>query len=220
MSATLAFDVYGTLINTEGVLEKLQKIIPDQALAVMQLWRNKQLEYTFRRGLMQTYVDFDQCTHEALQFALAANNIELSQPTIDEIQNFYSDLPAFADALPALKKLNTENTRCVAFSNGTSVAVKQILAQAELLPFFEDIVSVENVQTFKPHPKVYQYLCERCGSKPEETHLISGNSFDVMGAAAARLKSIWVQREASLKLDFWEWQPNQIVSDLREIRAL
>lgn len=217
MAATLAFDVYGTLINTDGVLENLKKIIPLQADSVMHLWRSKQLEYTFRRGLMHVYVDFDQCTREALQFALAANNIELNQPTIDEILNFYTDLPAFVDALPALKKLKAENTRCVAFSNGRAAAVRQILAQAELLPFFEDIVSVENVQTFKPHPKVYAYLCERCGSKPDEIWLISGNSFDVMGATAAGLKSIWVQRQISQKLDFWEWEPDKIIRNLKEL---
>lgn len=219
MATTLAFDVYGTLINTEGVLDKLNKIIPLQAENVMHLWRSKQLEYTFRRGLMQVYVDFNQCTREALQFALSAHKVDLDSCLTEEILSTYADLPAFADALSALKKLNENNFCCVAFSNGRAQAVEDLLNKAGLLSFFKDIVSVEAVKTFKPHPKVYQYLCERCSSKPDETWLISGNSFDVMGAAAAGLRSIWVQREASQKLDFWEWQPEQIISDLNDLVA-
>lgn len=117
MANTLAFDVYGTLINTEGVLEKLVNIIPQQANEVIHLWRGKQLEYTFRRGLMQTYVDFDQCTLEALKYALSVYDIHLKQPQIDEVMSFYHDLPAFDDALTALQKLNKSGVYCVAFSN-------------------------------------------------------------------------------------------------------
>ena len=78
MKYTLAFDVYGTLINTSGIYTSLEKMIGEKAAQVMDTWRNKQLEYSFRRGLMNSYVDFSVCTKDALEFSCKSFNVHLS----------------------------------------------------------------------------------------------------------------------------------------------
>lgn len=66
MAVILAFDVYGTLINKHGVVAALREVVGEKAGEFSRNWLEKQLEYSFRRGLMQNYVDFSICTEHAL----------------------------------------------------------------------------------------------------------------------------------------------------------
>ena len=66
MALTLAFDVYATLIDTHGVIVALEKHVGAKAHDFSRTWREKQLEYSFRRGLMQNYENFAVCTSNAL----------------------------------------------------------------------------------------------------------------------------------------------------------
>ncbi|MEL6661343.1 MAG: HAD-IA family hydrolase, partial [Bacteroidota bacterium] len=100
-----AFDVYGTLIDTNGVLEKLQLYVGEQASSISATWRAKQLEYSFRRGLMEQYVPFPVVTAQAFHYALAAHQIALNDEAIAAIIGSYAHLPAFPDAKAALEKL-------------------------------------------------------------------------------------------------------------------
>lgn len=127
MKKVVAFDVYGTMINPEGVLKVLKKFVPHQADDVMQLWRSKQLEYTFRRGLMRKYVNFGQCTQEALNFSLRTYEVVLDAGQKEEILDSYASLPAFDDVKAALKELNKMGLTCVAFSNGQAHSVEQLI---------------------------------------------------------------------------------------------
>ena len=93
MSITLAFDVYGTLINTNGLLAKLQDIMGDRAAAFSQTWRDKQLEYSFRRGLMQNYRAFPVITAQALDYSCALHKVYLTKDQRKEILAGYRTLP-------------------------------------------------------------------------------------------------------------------------------
>ena len=93
MAITLAFDVYGTLINTHGVISLLNGMIGHTAQAFSNTWREKQLEYSFRRGLMQNYVPFSLCTQQALDYSCKAHNIALTQDQKSELLNLYKHLP-------------------------------------------------------------------------------------------------------------------------------
>ena len=97
MAITLAFDVYGTLINTGGVMVALRKHIGDKAAEFSRIWRQKQLEYTFRRGLMRRYEPFDLCIKNALDYTNSYFKVTLNQQTKDELINVYSTLPIFDD---------------------------------------------------------------------------------------------------------------------------
>lgn len=215
--SALAFDVYGTLIDTNGVLNKLQQHVGDKAPAVSATWRAKQLEYSFRRGLMERYVPFPIVTRQALDFALAANDLKLDEETKVDIQGSYAHLPAFPDAKLALDKLQHTDTSIFAFSNGPKQVVTDLLEQADLLRYFQGVVSVESTQVFKPSPIVYQHFAGTAGFNLEQCALVSGNPFDVMGSINAGMQGIWVKRNSTAQFDPWDIEPSRIIGDLSEL---
>lgn len=217
MSPCLAFDVYGTLIDPSDVTRQLRVALGDQAEAFYLRWRDKQLEYSFRRGLMDAYVDFAQCTREALAFTCASTRAPLDKQLQQQLLDAWSSLPAFADSAAGLQRLQQQGARLFAFSNGSQAAVSALLAQAGLAACFEEVVSVEAVRSFKPAPVVYRHLLRRTGSAADATWLISSNPFDVLGAQHAGLRSVWVKRSAEACFDPWGVEPDLQVAGLLEL---
>lgn len=219
MQPVLAFDVYGTLIDTQGVTEELEKRLGDatQAVVFAKRWREKQLEYSFRRGLMGSYVAFSECTREALLFTDRALQTGLGDNDCAYLMERYAELPAFTDVVPALEQLRSAGIRCVAFSNGTHDAVRQLLGNACVAAHLDDIISVDDIKRFKPDPAVYAYLRTRLESRPEATWLVSSNPFDVIGANYAGLRSAWVRRQSEAPFDPWGGEPTMTVAELETL---
>jgi 2-haloacid dehalogenase len=214
---TIAFDVYGTLIDTGGVFDALQKKVGDKAKVFMETWRSKQLEYSFRRGLMKNYVDFSVCTVNALDFACSQLNCNLTKEDKNELMHQYTILPAFSDVEEGLIKLKATNCRLFAFSNGSAAAVQNLLQNAGIDHLFDGVVSVEAVKTFKPDPAVYDYFLQKTNTAKANAWLISGNPFDVIGSVAAGFKSVWIQRNPTSIFDPWEIQPTKIIKEFKEL---
>lgn len=219
MSIVLAFDVYGTLIDPAGITRILSTHVGSDAAAFATRWREKQLEYTFRRGLMGQYVDFATCTAEALQYVCAVFAVSISATDRKELMTDYGKLPAFADAVPALAALPSA-CRVFAFSNGTAKAVQQVLTHNNLLDSFADIISVDEIKSYKPNPQVYAHFLKRTSANADESWLISGNPFDIIGAQAAGMRAVWVNRGDAI-FDPWDdFTPDKIVASLQELPAL
>jgi 2-haloacid dehalogenase len=212
----LAFDVYGTLVDVHGLQEIAQPFLGPATASFLVRWREKTVEYAFRRGLMQNYIEFSECNRQALEYV----NVELSAGLSDEIRKRLLDahfrLPAFGDATIAMPRLSRVKNTCVAFSNGTNVAVERALTSANLAGYFSQIVSVDDVHTFKPSPAVYAYLTRRVGADARSIWLISSNGWDVIGAKSAGLCAVWVRRNSDQILDPWGIEPDAIVKDLTE----
>lgn len=213
----LAFDVYGTLIDTHGLVSMLEVFARDKAEALSMLWRQKQLEYSFRRALMQRYCPFSECTVQALEFACTSFQIELSERQRRELLDGYRSLPAFPDVAAGLESARDAGLRLYAFSNGLAADVESLLDHAGIREFFTDIVSVDEIRSFKPDPEVYRHFMKRAESGPERTWLISSNPFDVTGARATGMKAIWVRRSGSPVFDPWEFQPTATINDLTQV---
>lgn len=218
MSITLAFDVYGTLIDTSGVIKSLRGLVGERAEPLSEIWRTKQLEYSFRRGLMKTYRDFPVCTRQALDFACASLEIDLSADAKLELMEEYRSLPAFSDVEKSLPELNSAGFRLFAFSNGIADDVRQLLQNAGISGWFEDVVSCDEVSSFKPDPDVYAHFLERSNAIGAEAWLISGNPFDVIGAASAGMNTAWLKRSPAAVFDPWEIEPTVTVPDLTAMR--
>lgn len=217
---TLAFDVYGTLIDTAGVRRSLDRLVGDRAAEMTELWRSKQLEYSFRRALMRRYVDFATCTRQALDFCCAALQVDLSAAQREELLAEYRILPAFADAAPGLQSCHAAGWRLYAFSNGRSADVAHLLEQAGIAQWFTDIVSCDEIHSFKPNPDVYQHFLKRAGVSAGHSWMISGNPFDVTGALACGMRAAWIQRTATAVFDPWELQPTTSAPDLSILRKV
>ena len=218
MSTTFAFDVYGTLIDPLGIATALRPFVGDQAPEFARTWRDKQLEYSFRRGLMRTYRDFPTCTREALAFTDMRLRTRLSADARDALMAKYLDLPAYADAAEALERLRSMHRRLYAFSNGHPDDLETLLAHAGLRAQLDGVVSVHAVSSFKPDPAVYRHFIDSTGSVANETWLVSGNPFDVIGAQAAGWNTAWVKRDATAVFDPWGIEPTVTIADLRELQ--
>lgn len=217
MALTLAFDVYGTLINTHGVVSTLESMVGEHALLFSQTWRNKQLEYTFRRGLMRQYQDFSVCTAQALDYSCEHLKQPLSALQKQTLLKQYNTLPAFTDARTGLSSLSAAGHELFAFSNGTETGVNTVLQSAKIREPFKGIVSVDELQTFKPDPAVYRHLLSKTASDANKTWLVSSNPFDVIGAINIGLQAAWVQRDKDTVFDPWGITPTLTVADLDQL---
>ncbi len=217
MALTLAFDVYGTLIDTSGVTDALHQHVGDQAGAFARLWREKQLEYSFRRGLMRHYEPFTVCTENALDYTCAAFATELSDADKARLMAAYRILPPFPEVTGGLQALQAADHRMYAFSNGYPHDVENLLRNANMYHLFVDVISVHEVQSFKPDPAVYHHFLQRSGAQPAEAWLISSNPFDVIGAINVGMQAAWVKRTPDALFDPWGIQPTVTVSDLTEL---
>lgn len=217
MTITLAFDVYGTLINTHGLLSQLEEMIGDKAQPFSNTWREKQLEYSFRRGLMKSYLPFAECTRSALEYACKLHQVGMSTDQKSGLLSLYAVLPAFQDTLDGLAALNQNQFRPYAFSNGTEAAVRKLLQHSGTEPYLLDIISVDPLKTFKPDPVVYEYFLQRSVSSKEQSWLISSNPFDVIGALNFGMKAAWVKRSELSLFDDWEVTPTLVVDSLERI---
>ena len=204
---TLAFDVYGTLIDTQGVESKLNELVGDIATEFSKTWREKQLEYSFRRGLMENYENFAVCTKDALEYTCIYYKVSLTTEDKGELLNSYRTLPAHKDVKEGLAKLKAANFRLYAFSNGRADAVDELLTAAGIRDYFLGIISADDLKSFKPNPAVYQHFLVTSGSPANNSWLISSNPFDVIGAISAGMKAAWIQRSKDAIFDPWGIEP-------------
>src|SRR5579863_342546 len=210
----LAFDVYGTLIDPFHMERHLRPAFGGRAKEASELWRGKQLEYSFRRGLMKKYRNFDECTAQALRFVSAQFGVSLSEEAQRKLLSNYLELPAYPDVAASLDGLAARGYTIAACSNGTETAVRGLLNQAGVLAHFSKIVSVDPIRTFKPDPAVYEYLVAELHAQKQKIWLISSNPFDVIGAKACGLRTAWVQRDLKRIFDPWEFEPDIVVQGL------
>ena len=216
----IAFDVYGTLVDPLAIADHLKSVVGDRAGDFATLWRTKQLEYSFRRGLMRAYQPFSVCTRESLLYTEKALGIVLTEEASTMLMQRYNHLPAYPDALSGLASIKSSGTWLAAFSNGEAEAVRNVLENAQLLEFFDDVISADEVRTFKPDPAVYSHAVERAGQTANATWLVSSNPFDVIGAKTTGLRTAWVQRDPNVVFDPWGVDPDVVLSDLNQLPAL
>ena len=217
MKYTLAFDIYGTLIDTSGVFHSLEKMIGKQAKPFMDTWRNKQLEYSFRRGLMNQYADFSICTENALAFCCLSFQLRLSPEQKESLLSEYTVLPVFDEVSDSLQQLKEAGHKLVAFSNGSKAAILMLLTNAKIIDKFDKIVSVEDIRTFKPNPLVYDYFNHETNSTKSNSWLISSNPFDVLGAISYGMRSAWVRRSVDSIFDPWGTDPTITINRLTDL---
>jgi 2-haloacid dehalogenase len=214
MTITLAFDVYGTLIDTHGVVVALEKHVGTKAPEFSRTWREKQLEYSFRRGLMQNYENFAICTGNALDYTCSYVKAPLSQEVRKELLDAYKVLPAFDDAEEGLARAKKSGYRLFAFSNGSADAVETLLKHAGIRDYFIGVVSVDEMKSYKPNPGVYSHFLRRAGALGSDSWLISSNPFDVIGALSAGMRAAWVKRSPDALFDPWGIEPTLTVNGL------
>lgn len=214
---TMLFDVYGTLVDPAGMADGLKADLGERAAAFAAAWRDKQIEYSFRRALMANYVPFTQCTADALEFCCRQFGVTIGAERRAELMEGYQRLPAFADVAPGLAAVRAAGHRLFAFSNGPAADVEAVLDAAGLLGGMHGIISVDALRTFKPAPAVYAYARRTSGAWSSPCWLVSGNAWDVIGARSAGLDAAWVRRSSRSVFDPWGIEASLVIASLADL---
>ena len=200
-----------------GIFNTLEKLIGEKAKPFTDTWRNKQLEYSFRRGLMNKYEGFSVCTKEALQFCCEMYKVNFTSAQKATLLEEYMVLPVFHDVVTGLKTLKASGHSLYAFSNGEVKAVSTLLTNAKVIDYFDGLVSAEDVRTFKPNPLVYEYFNKKTNASKSGSWLISSNPFDVIGAASYGMNTAWVQRSPDAVFDPWDIKPTATLQEISDL---
>jgi 2-haloacid dehalogenase len=187
------FDAYGTLYDFNSAVARHRAAIGPRADALSEMWRTKQIQYTWLRNSMAAYAPFWQVTGEALDNCLAAHGI--TDPSVREkLLGAYLALDPFPEVPAMLDRLKRAGKRLAILSNGNPEMLDPMVKASGLADRFEAVISVDAAKVFKVDPKAYRLVEARCGIKPDRVCFLSSNCWDAHGAAYFGFRSIWVNR--------------------------
>ena len=189
----LVFDAYGTIFDVASVRETCERSFPDQGKALTDLWRAKQLEYTWLRSLMERYEDFQRVTEAGLRGACRALDLELGEKARRELMESYFRLETYPEVHGALETLSRRYSLAI-LSNGSPAMLERVIEHNGLSARFKAILSVDAVRIFKPSPRVYEMAVHRLGAAPHEIGFVSSNYWDAAGAKAFGFYVFWINR--------------------------
>lgn len=192
MFKIIVFDVYGTLYDINSLEEKCEELFPKHGALLCKQWRKRQLEYTWIRTLMKQYENFWIITKDALCDACDEQKLEYSYNDIKNLLNEYLTLKPYSEVLDTLKQINSQKK--VILSNGTNDMLNSLLNNTLLKQYFDDIVSADERQSYKPTKEVYELVLEKTGFNRNEVLFISSNCWDVSGAKTFGYKVCWINR--------------------------
>jgi 2-haloacid dehalogenase len=187
------FDAYGTLFDVDSAARSAQNSLGEKWQPLSELWRAKQLQYTWLRGLGGRHADFWQVTGAALDFALST--LQLEDPALRaRLMNLYLALDAYQEVPETLKRLKATGMKLAILSNGTPAMLAAAAANAGIASLFDAILSVEEVKVYKPHPSVYELACERLNVAAACVCFLSSNGWDAYSAKAFGFRVLWCNR--------------------------
>ncbi|MEM7251249.1 MAG: haloacid dehalogenase type II [Pseudomonadota bacterium] len=190
------FDAYGTIFDVHSAVRRNRDRVGPEAEVISATWRAKQLEYSWLRSLMGNYVDLWQVTQDALDYAMAKASV-IDVELREELLNAYMSLDAYPEVADVLEALREAGIRTAILSNGSPLMLEAAVQSAGLSQLLDDVLSVDEVQTYKPHPDVYQLIVDRLGVDPDAVCFHSSNCWDAAAAARFGFRAAWINRFAN-----------------------
>ena len=212
------FDAYGTLFDVNSAARQAQNMLHENWQQLAEVWRTKQLQYTWLRSLTGRHVDFWQITVEALEFALDSLKLGNAQLRI-QLMELYLELSAYPEVPNTLARLKNGGLKCAILSNGSPNMLAAAVKNAGINDLLDAVLSVEEVKVYKPHPTVYQLAVDRLSLKDSEICFVSSNGWDAYSAKAFGFHVIWCNRSGQAPERIPETPDAEIrsLSDLPEI---
>lgn len=214
----VVFDAYGTLLDFASAAAGARDVLGERWQPLSDLWRRKQLEYSWLRALMGRHADFWTVTGDGLDYALEA--LRIQEPGLRaRLMDAYGRLGPYPDAEDTLRRLRAAGLKTAILSNGAPRMLAQAVKSARLDGLLDLVLSVEEVGTYKPHQSVYRLACDRLGAWPAELVFVSSNGWDAWGAKAAGLRVAWCNR-AGLPRERLGEGPDAEMGSLADLPAL
>jgi 2-haloacid dehalogenase len=212
MERLYVFDAYGTLFDVHSAVARHCEAIGPQAQRLSELWRSKQLEYTWTLTLMGRYRDFWQLTCDALDHAIAATG-PLDAAMRDELLGAYRRLDAYGEVGNVLSALRRRGGRTAILSNGTAAMLGDAIQSAGLSGLFDTVFSLDPLQRYKTHSSCYALVCDQFGVAPQAVSFQSSNRWDIAGAAAFGMKTVWINRHGQPD-EYADLPPDRVLDSL------
>ncbi len=214
-TAACVFDAYGTLFDFLSASKRCQDALGDKADALGQLWRTRQLEYSWLRSLMGAHADFWQVTGEALDFAMASLGIK-DAALRARLMDLFLHIEAFPDARRVLEALTRARRPAIILSNGSPTMLEAAMKSAGVGDLLQSALSVEAAGIYKPHRSVYELVTQHLRLPPERVCFISSNGWDAAGAAHFGFRAVWANRGGAPR----ENLPGTLAAEIRDLDAL
>lgn len=215
MYSTYVFDAYGTLFDVHAAVRKHAEAVGTDHTALSEVWRQKQLEFTWTRTLMDRYVDFWELTQQALDFAFQKFP-NANRDSRRQLLDAYWELEAFAEVRDVLAKLKDAGKQTAILSNGSSGMLNAAVESAGLSDVLDASISVDRLGRFKAVPAVYQMVCDDFSVKPGDVSFQSSNRWDVAGAKAFGFRTVWCNR-GGMPDEYRDLSPELVVADLNRL---
>ena len=212
------FDAYGTLFDVNSAAQGAQDLLGEKWQPLAELWRSKQLQYTWLRAIEGRHADFWAVTGDALDYALAA--LGLADADLrTRLMNLYLTLAAFPEVPDVLRRLQAGGLKTAILSNGTPKMLAAAVANAGIGASLDAVLSVEEVQVYKPNAEVYSLAVERLGLPAEAIAFVSSNGWDAWAAADFGLRALWCNRQRQPP-ERLPGEPAAVIASLGELPAL
>ena len=188
----IVFDAYGTLYDVQSVADITEDAFPGYGGIITQVWRIKQLEYTWLRSLMRRYQDFSVVTRDSLAYTLRCLGLESDPGAFERIIDKYLHLDLYPDAMAALAAMR--DRKLAILSNGSSGMLNTLVRNSGLDWVLDATISVDTQKIFKPAPDAYRLIESTLRVPPAEVLFVSSNPWDACGAKAFGLNVAWIER--------------------------
>ena len=213
----IIFDAYGTLFDVNSAAEKCKNKIGDKWEPFANYWRTIQLEYTWLRSLMNRHENFWQITEDSLDKSMKIFKINASMK--NELLDLYRALSTFPEVSETLKILKEKKYKLAILSNGTPSLLKELVSSNNLENIFDDVFSVEEVKTYKPHPNVYSIPIKKYQIEKNQFAYLSANTWDVSAAGNFGFNAVWVNRNKNI-FDNLDYKPITEINNLSDLNNL
>ncbi len=213
----VVFDAYGTLYDVQSVASVTDQAFPGYGELITQIWRMKQLEYTWLRSLMGRYQDFWEITQESLIYTIDCLGLKHDDKIFERIMDKYYHLELYSDAKQALTSLG--DYKLAILSNGSPAMLTALVRNTGLESILDATISVDAKKIFKPSAQAYELIEATLGVPPENVLFVSSNAFDACGAKSFGLKVAWIERVSALALA-QELKNHEVIRPLTLFKAL
>ena len=212
------FDAYGTLFDFNAAIGRHRAAAGPDADRFSEIWRGKQIEYTWTLTLAGRYIEFWTLTQRALDYTFARVP-SVPRTLRDDLLNVYLKLDAFPDARKVLSELKARGDRTAILSNGSPRMLASAVAAAGIKDDLDAVLSVDVLKMFKPRPEVYALVTDHYQCKPADVTFVSSNRWDVMASVSVGFSGLWVNR-AKMPDEYLDFAPRQVLADLSSLAHL
>ncbi len=218
---SIVFDAYGTLFDINAAAQKSALVSSNSILQrnwkeLAEIWRKKQIEYTWLQNILGSHTDFLDITKISLDFALEEMTLDQEPKLRKTLLDLYRKSEAYPEVVQVLEDLNDRGVKLSILSNGTPEMLLSACASTRIEKLLDFIVSVEDIGIFKPDGRVYELVNSKMEYKISEVLFVSSNGWDIMGAAKFGFSTAWINRNKK-PVERMQWKPNYELSNLMHI---